>query len=301
VLRRLWKPWFVRRPSQILRRVRAAVAPAPPGYQPIPTSWGMPIVADASRTIGRSILTTGVHDLAVSELLARLIDDGATVLDAGANVGYMTVLAAVAAGPEGRVIAFEPHPRLFDILRQNVESAGRRHAIARPELHNQALGASTGSARLLVPADFGANAGVARIASDDAAATIVVNMTTLDEALGAEPVSVLKMDVEGHELAVLEGCRAALSAGRIRHIVFEDHAMGNSEVARLLGQHGYTIRALGWRSDRLIVDPVDGGRRSASYEAPSFLATLDVADVERRVRRRGWVVLSGRFARRRMR
>ncbi len=52
----------------------------------------------------------------MSEVLARLIDPGDTVVDAGANVGYMTVLAAAAAGPTGRVVAFEPHPE-WQVLR----------------------------------------------------------------------------------------------------------------------------------------------------------------------------------------
>ena len=56
------------------------------------------VLADSTKTIGQSIRTTGLYDLAVSEVLARLIDPGDTVVDAGANVGYMTVLAAAAAG-----------------------------------------------------------------------------------------------------------------------------------------------------------------------------------------------------------
>ena len=77
------------------------------------------MIVDPTRAIGRSIVTTGLFDLAVSELLARLIDPGDIVVDAGANVGYMTVLAATAAGRSGRVLAFEPHPELFAVLCQN--------------------------------------------------------------------------------------------------------------------------------------------------------------------------------------
>src|SRR5438876_809414 len=110
--RRLWKPWFVWRPMQVLRRARLALSSPRPGYQLIPTSWGGFIWTDPTKVIGRSILTTGIYDLAVSEVLARLIKPGDTVIDAGANIGYMTMLASFAAGPNGKVLSFEPHPDL---------------------------------------------------------------------------------------------------------------------------------------------------------------------------------------------
>ena len=68
------------------------------GYTPLPVAWGISVIADPAKMIGRSLFTTGIYDLAVSEVLARLIEPGDTVVDAGANVGYMTLLAGVAAG-----------------------------------------------------------------------------------------------------------------------------------------------------------------------------------------------------------
>jgi hypothetical protein len=69
LLQRLWKPWFVYRPTQLLRRVWAEWCCRPRGPLPLRTSWGAEIVADPRRTIGWSILTTGIYDLAVSEVL----------------------------------------------------------------------------------------------------------------------------------------------------------------------------------------------------------------------------------------
>src|SRR5207249_9878145 len=106
------------------------------GYQPIQTSWGVQMRADPTKMIGRSILTTGIYVIAVSEVLARLIRPGDTVIDAGANIGYMTLLAAVAAGPSGTVLSFEPHPELFGVLRDNIHEARARLPLAHTELHN---------------------------------------------------------------------------------------------------------------------------------------------------------------------
>jgi hypothetical protein len=55
------------------------------GYVPLRTSWGMQVIADSPSAIGRSILTTGVYNIAVSETLFRLISPGDTVFDAGAK------------------------------------------------------------------------------------------------------------------------------------------------------------------------------------------------------------------------
>ena len=147
----VWKPWFLYRPQQVLGRVLSELRAPAAGFAPLTTSWGARVIADPTRAIGRSIVTTGVFDLAVSELLARLIAPGDTVVDAGANVGYMTVLAATAAG-RGRVIAFEPHPDLFPVLRQNAEYAARFGC--RVEPRQAALSDAPGTAALRVPSIF---------------------------------------------------------------------------------------------------------------------------------------------------
>jgi hypothetical protein len=133
------------------------------GYTPLQTSWGTEVIADPSRTIGRSIVTTGLYDIAVSESLARLVAPGDTVVDAGANVGYMTVLAGVAAGPTGRILSFEPHPQLFEVLQRNVANVRGRLNLGTFETHQVALGDRAGTAELQLPPDFESNDGIARI------------------------------------------------------------------------------------------------------------------------------------------
>ena len=257
------------------------------------------VLADPTKTIGRSIRTTGLFDLAVSEVLARLIDPGDTVVDASANVGYMTVLAAAAAGPTGRVVAFEPHPDLFAVLRQNVEMTAGRLPSATVDLHNAALGEAAVTAQLVLPPDFSSNDGVGSLATVASAGSkaIPVSVTMLDEALGEARVGLMKMDVEGFELHVLHGGRQALDSGRIVHIVFEDHDVERSPVVRLLQSAGYQVFAVGWRMRGLVVAPVERGLLATDYEAPSFIATLRPDVVHERCARSGWKVLAPRFDR----
>jgi hypothetical protein len=68
-----------------------------------------------------------------------------------------------------------------------------------------------------------------------------MKVETIDDVLGAECVDVMKLDVEGSELHVLGGAAQALRAGRIRHIVFEEHQGPTSDVVRLLESMGYAV------------------------------------------------------------
>jgi FkbM family methyltransferase len=315
MLNQLLKPWFVYRPAQLARRGVTLIRPARPGYQELSTSWGGRVLVDPTREVGISIRTTGVYDLVVSETLARLTNPGDTVVDAGANVGYMSSLLSALVGPTGTLIAFEPHPALFGILKRTL--AGRSHA----ELHNAALGESDGMAQLVMPLAFDSNDGLSYIAPDSepgaaghtgvtaspradasTATRVDVELRALDDVLGSRAAAVMKLDVEGYELHVLRGASRAVAERRIRHIVFEDHAVAESAVVAHLRGAGYALFALGWtlRGPRIEPLPSDASTTlpanpasslARSYEAPSYLATLASDEAHARMTARGWMVL----------
>ena len=307
--KRLWKPWFVRRPGRLARRAWVGLAPPAPGIRPLRTAWGASIAADPARAIGRSILTTGVYDLTLSEAVARLTPPGGRVIDAGANVGYVTVLAALCAGPGGRVDAYEPHPDLAPIAARNARAAAGAGPLAAVVVHPAALGERAGRGELILPADFGANDGLARLA-DGGAGTgggppherrVTVEVRALDDELGrdAPAVDLLKIDVEGHEAALLRGAAGVLAAGRVRHVLFEDHAVGDatgSAVTRLLAGAGFTLFSLGGAFGGLSVRPLSSGRLASFSEPPNYLATRAPDAALARLQRPGWRVLDRRFA-----
>jgi FkbM family methyltransferase len=290
------KPWYVWRPWQLVRRARATWHPPRPGYTRLPVAWGASLIADPAKMIGKSIFTTGVYDLSVSEILARLIEPGDTVVDAGANVGYMTLLAGIAAGPAGRVVSWEPHPELFSVLQQNVTSLRRLQGAAHVDIRNAALGQTSGSAELVIPPHMEANDGVAYIGERGGSATsVTVTLETIDEVIGTTPIVVMKLDVEGTELAVLTGSRRALDASRIRHIVFEDHVGAGSDVTRLLAACGYRIFSIGWSVRGLQLSERPGERLATEYEAPNYVASLAPDELLRRCAALGWSTLSASF------
>jgi len=252
------------------------------------------LFANPTHCIGLSIHNTAVYDLAASEAIARLLELGDTVVDGGANIGYMSVLAGYVSGHGGTVISFEPHPALFSCLRDNTILASEIGDCAQFDLRQQALGQAVGKAWLNIPEGFEHNDGLATLVSstDSCKKGFEVAVTTLDEVIGERQVALLKLDIEGYEAEALKGAVCALTEGRIRNVLFEDHALGQGDAADILRRYGYEIFSLGWSLHKPMVQPVSHGILANDYEAPNFIATLDSGRLRERFRPTGWKVLS---------
>ena len=257
--------------------------------------WGLPLEIDASETIGMAITKIGVYDLIVPEAILRLCDPGETALDVGANIGMTTGAFALAVGNKGNVIAYEPHPGLHSGLEKTIATWESQHGVKNIELRAAAVSDSTGTAALKIPIDFENNTGTASLTDlhfDDATKiqTIDVPLITLDEAFPdpADKIGTLKIDIEGHEIAALQGADRLLSVGRIRDIIFEEHEPLPSEVSRFLEAHGYEIFLL--RKDtlrpRLVPTPC-----KLPKALPNYLATLDPARARERFKKSGFLSL----------
>ncbi len=153
--------------------------------------------------------------------LVGALREGDAAADVGANKGSYLPWLSRAVGPSGRVVAFEPQPALADYLSRACRAAGLANVVV------EAVGASdaSGTRTLRVPGTGGSSPGASfeRDAADPRPASeIAVPVVSLDEYFRAEPrrVGAIKVDVEGHELAVLRGAEKTLS----RHgplVVFE--------------------------------------------------------------------------------
>lgn len=290
-MKRFWKPWYVWRPRQIVVRGWRGWTRPPDGFLAMRLPSGPRIEADPRRAIGRSIWRTGVYDIAASEALVRLVPRGGMVVDVGANVGYMATLAALAAGPSGHVVAFEPHPEIFQVLKSNLLRLRSHGGAAAVDGRAVALGESAGVGALVVPDEFSGNDGTAHIGTAAAGEReIAVPIDTLDAVIGRGTADVVKLDVEGLEAAVLRGASEVLAGGRIQHLLFEDHAARESEVVDILAGFGYTLFSVGWSvAGPRIEEGVSG--IAEWYEAPNYVATLRPDEVRVQFAARGWRVL----------
>ncbi|WP_187830423.1 FkbM family methyltransferase [Siccirubricoccus phaeus] len=187
-----------------------AAAPCPP-----PAEWfRFRLTWSWVEHVWKSVI---LHDHAVLRpLLQELLPEDGVAIDIGAHGGQVTWLLA-ALTPRGQVVAVEPSSYARAVLRAALALRPRRNVL----VVAAALGTAASLGVLATPVKrAGAMGyGLASLAPDPARAVVreVVPIVTLDAlaaALGLTRLDVLKLDVEGHEGAVLAGAEAVLARFR---------------------------------------------------------------------------------------
>lgn len=151
----------------------------------------------------------GVLEPGLTRRFRETLRPGMVVVDVGANIGMYTLIAARLIGSSGRVISFEPTPRTFAILKDNIQINGLLETGV-VELHSIAIADRIGTARFGV---YARNSGHNTLFPEGPDATVIeVKTTTLDAALAGVPrVDVIKIDAEGAEPLIWAGMSATLA------------------------------------------------------------------------------------------
>ena len=183
-------------------------------------------------------LLTRRHEIETRQLLERLVKPGMVALDVGAHVGYYTRLLAARTGRGGQVIAIEPHPMTHQVLQRNTRALPNVTALqlaaadseGSAELHDYLMMSASGS--LHFDASL-AHQQREQMGADDVAPRgkagfepqrYRVRTVALDDCLrelGVQRVDVVKMDIEGAELAALRGMRATIANSPDLSLVME--------------------------------------------------------------------------------
>jgi FkbM family methyltransferase len=180
-------------------------------------------------------------DPALLALAAEVVSAGDTVWDIGANLGLFSFAAAVAAGPGGRVLALEPDTDLTGLLRRSAAANAGRGApveVLPCAVSDEPSVASFQIARRNRATSHLAGYGTAM--AGGVRSTQLVPTVTLDWLAGRFPrPDVVKIDVEGAELAVLTGGASVLA--RRPTLVCEVTTENARAVSELLAGCGYTV------------------------------------------------------------
>jgi FkbM family methyltransferase len=160
----------------------------------------------------RAIIRRGHWEPLETAVFIDLLKPGAMVVDAGANFGHYALTAANIVGSDGQVIAFEPHPKTFGLLAANAA------LLSTDNLRAIQAGLSDTSGEITLYADA-ANPGghsffewnVRR--SDGIKETVPVYSLDafLQKELPGKRLDVLKMDVQGFEMNLLNGARETIT------------------------------------------------------------------------------------------
>jgi len=184
--------------------------------------------------IGNSINADGIYekqelDLLISWLKNEGFDFSNTCIDIGANIGNHSLYFSRLFK---KVISFEPNPRVYKLLQLNAE------LVSNVECHEVALSDKNGVASISFNST---NMGGGSL-SGGGLGSIEVVTSRLDDFEIEGHVSVIKIDVEGHELNVLRGASKTIQKN-LPMILFEQHIEdfvdGKSPVIELLKSYGY--------------------------------------------------------------
>jgi FkbM family methyltransferase len=200
----------------------------------------------------------GVYEYWKTELFTSLMKPNMTVLDIGGNKGYYSLLAAKLCGDSGSVYTFEPLPENC----KWIDSAFKDNGYRSVELVPVALSNRNGSATFFEAKKSGGGTLIEKSNQHGAPITVITKRLDdfLDEKASYKAVDVIKMDVEGAEMQVLEGAAELLRNSQRLKLLIDIHSQQLGEdVFDLLQSHGFKMFTIE-RHSKEITDKAMVGR-----------------------------------------
>lgn len=166
---------------------------------------GLKIYAEGKSGIAKLLGVKGTYEEETTKLFSEILKEGMTVLDLGANIGYYSLLAGKQIGEKGKVFAFEPWHESFSLLQKNIEVNGFKNIIPVAK----AVSNQCGRQKLFLSNDPLEH----HLGRESGSKFIEIDVTSVDEFMEGRniPVDLVKMDVEGAEMNVLEGMAETIS------------------------------------------------------------------------------------------
>jgi len=199
---------------------------------------GAKMSCDLAHYIERQIYYFGAFEIVEAYLFRAMLTRGMVVVDAGANVGQYSLIAAAGIGVEGEVHAFEPEPTNFTRLLRHIQ---HNHSDQVIRANKAALWRSDGRLNLALRPEFTGNPGAYSVVESgqhgDAQSCQAVRLDDYARENRLRRLDMVKMDIEGSELMALQG--AAEVIARWHPTIF-------MELSRL------TCRNLGYRPELLL-------------------------------------------------
>ena len=172
--------------------------------------------------ISRTLLLFGKRELEHKKMLEDIIKPEMTVLDIGANIGYYSLMMLKLIGNNGKLIAVEPSPTNIEILKKNL-SLNNFHDI---EVHNGAISDVNSTKEFFLSEMSNLNTlnYTDKKSLNLTGKTIDVKTYTVPEIMNGRSLDLIRMDVEGHEVEVLNGLIPNIGLNKMYpSIIFETH------------------------------------------------------------------------------
>lgn len=198
------------------------------------TRYGAMLYPVGDVWVGRSLATYGEYSEGETALFRQFVRAGDTVVEAGANIGGLTLPLAGLTGAGGRVLAFEAQRPIHAVLSANLLLNGLRHVWA----ERVALGSAAGNIKvphldLSRVENFGGLSLGGEVGDD-------CPVVTLD-SYELQALKLIKIDVEGAESEVIDGARDTIT--RLRPVLYveNDRKEKSAALIRRILDLGYRL------------------------------------------------------------
>ena len=164
-----------------------------------------------------SLSINGIHEKIITNLIKKEIHSGDVVLDIGAHIGYYTLQFANLVGSTGKVYAFEPEPKNFELLKKNVQINKHDNVV----LIQKIVSDKDGIVEFFI-SKFD-SIGNKLFKSNEAGSSIKIESTTLDEYFKdlKKKIDFIKMDIQGGEGKAILGMKNLLKENKNLKIIQE--------------------------------------------------------------------------------
>ena len=177
---------------------------------------GNKLFLDKNDSLNLSI--NGIYEEFETDLVKKEIHKGDVVIDIGANIGCYTIMFAKLVGDSGKVIAFEPDPTNYELLKKNIEINGFTNVI----LEQKALSDNPGKMMLSLNNENTAGHHL-DFKNENSINSIEVDVLSLDDYFSYKNIEInfIKMDVEGAESNVIKGMSNILKTSKNLKMIVE--------------------------------------------------------------------------------
>ena len=182
--------------------------PKPSGKTVIETLYNFRLNIDPvlDNGVERALYYYGTYEKGTLDIIGKILKRNDVFVDVGANIGLMSLYAALKVGDTGKVYAFEPNPNTRNLLLENIQL----NKIQNIKVEGLALSSETKSSKIYDRWDIN-RGGASLIKPANPTESYDIQETTFSEYFDRDQdIKIVKIDVEGFELEVLKGAESFL-------------------------------------------------------------------------------------------
>lgn len=190
--------------KKLANTISKLILPIPKGRIVVDNRNGQKVILNPRRNKGvdLSIFYTGLYEPGVINVMRKVLDQGDTFMEIGANIAPLSMSASEMVGGNGQVYAFEPDPTVVRIINANIKLNSLQNISA----VNIGLGDKESEMMLYLKPEI--NRGASSLIKEPGDRSVKVKIQTLDryvKSSGIKNISMMVIDVEGWEEHVLKG------------------------------------------------------------------------------------------------